>query len=179
MPPSPNIPEEDTPFFYPTTGLIGQLKILNIGIGYTLPFKIAGAPWVDAKKYAEALNAQKLPGVYFVPFYFKPFYGLYKGENCQGVLIRITDHLLYRPLSVQYLLMGMLKSLYPKQLAERLEKSGDKAPFHKANGTEAILRILMEEKYPSWKLINFQNKEREAFRIKRKQYLLPQYPSDS
>lgn len=172
VPPSPNIPEEDTPFFYPTTGILGELKILNIGIGYTLPFKIAGAPWIDGKKYAEALNAQKLPGVTFVPFHFKPFYGLYKGQDCQGVLIRVTDSLKYRPLSVQYLLIGILKSLYPKQFDQRLAESGSKEYFHRANGTESILRILTEEKYPAWKLIEYQKEEREAFRLRRKPYLL-------
>ncbi len=175
IPPSPYIPEEDTPFFYPATGILGQLRILNIGIGYTLPFKIAGAPWIDAKKFADTLNSQKLPGVCFLPFHFKPFYGLYKGQNCQGVLIRVLDPLKYRPLSVQYLILGILKSLYPKQFKERLAETKEKEFFHKANGTDEIFRILAEEKYPAWKLIEYQKDEREAFRQKRKAYLLSDY----
>ncbi len=175
IPPSPYIPEEDTPFFYPSTGIFDQLKILNIGIGYTLPFKIAGAPWIDAKKFAEALNAQKLPGVRFLPFHFKPFYGLYKGLNCQGVLIRVLDPLKYRPLSVQYLLLGILKSLYPQQFEKKLSEMKGREFFHKANGTDEIFRILAEEKYPAWKLIEFQKEERETFRQKRKAYLLTEY----
>ena len=111
IPPSPNVPEADTPFFYPSTGILSGLKLLNIGVGYTLPFKIVGAPWINAKQYAQKLNEQKLPGVCFVPFYFKPFYGLYKGEDCQGVLIRITQPLRYRPVAVQYVLLGLLKSM--------------------------------------------------------------------
>jgi len=175
VPPSPNIPEEDTPLFYPATGILSGLNLLNIGIGYTLPFKVAGAPWIDAKKFAETLNAQKLPGVYFVPFHFKPFYGLYKGQKCQGVLIRVVDPLKYRPLSVQYLLLGILKSLYPKEFEKRLAESKNRDLFHKANGTDAIFRILSEEKYPAWKLIEYQKEEREVFRVKRKQYLLSNY----
>ena len=47
IPPSPNIPEADTPFFFPSTGILSGLKLFNIGVGYTLPFKIAGAPWIS------------------------------------------------------------------------------------------------------------------------------------
>src|SRR5579872_3298425 len=82
IPPSPNVPEADTPLFCPTTGILGELSILNIGIGFTLPFKVVGAPWVDAKEFADKLNAQKLPGVHFQPFHFRPFWGLYKGLDC-------------------------------------------------------------------------------------------------
>ncbi len=172
IPPSPNVPEADTPFFCPSTGILGELQIMNIGIGFTLPFKIVGAPWVSGKEFAEKLNAQKLPGVHFQPFYFRPFYGLYKGQDCQGVLIEITNQKTYRPLSVQYMLMGMLKSLYPKEFSTRLLESKNKDLFCKANGTEAVYDILVNEKYPAWKLISLHKEEREAFLEVRKNYLL-------
>lgn len=175
IPPSPNVPEPDTPFFCPSTGILGELQMLNIGIGFTLPFKVVGAPWVKAKQFAEKLNAQKLPGVHFQPFHFRPFWGLYKGLDCQGVLIQITNEKKYRPLAVQYLLLGMLKSLYPEEFMKRLESSTHKDLFCKANGTEAVYEILSKEKYPAWKLIEFQREEREAFLEIRKKYLLPEY----
>ena len=91
VPTSPHIPEADTPLFYASTGIIGELGIVSIGIGYSLPFKVVGAPWIRAQEFATAMNAQRLPGVHFMPYHFKPFYGLYKEKQCQGVLIRITD----------------------------------------------------------------------------------------
>jgi uncharacterized protein YbbC (DUF1343 family) len=172
IPPSPNVPEADTPLFCPATGILGELSILNIGIGFTLPFKIVGAPWIDAKEFADKLNAQKLPGVYFHPYHFRPFYGLYKGADCQGVLIQISDSKIYKPLSVQFLLLGMLKSIYPKEFSKRLAETTKKDLFCKANGTSAIYEILINEKYPAWKLIEFHKTEREAFLEKRKKYLL-------
>ncbi len=175
IPPSPNIPEADTPLVYPSTGILSGLRLLNIGVGYTLPFKIAGAPWIHAKQYCAKLNEQKLPGVRFLPFYFKPFYGLYKGEDCQGALIRVTDPLRYRPIAVQYVLIGVLKSLYPKEFARRLSKVPSLDLFHQANGTDEIYRILVEEKYATWKLLEFQQSERKAFEEIRKKYLLPEY----
>jgi uncharacterized protein YbbC (DUF1343 family) len=175
IPPSPNIPEADTPLFYPTTGMLSGLKLFNIGVGFTLPFKIVGSPWIRAAQFAQKLNEQKLPGVHFVPFYFKPFYGLYKGEDCQGVLIRITDSARYRPIATQYALLGVSKSMYPKEFEKRLPKASSLNLFHQANGTEAVFRILTEEKYATWKLIEFQQAERKAFAELRKKYLLPNY----
>lgn len=173
IPPSPNVPEADTPIYCSMTGLLGELQLVNIGVGFTLPFKIAGAPWIRGVDFAEKLNGQKLPGVHFQPFYFRPFWGLYKGLDCEGVLIQITDLKNYRPLSVQYLILGMLKSLYPEEFAKGLADSKSaKDLFCKANGTQAIYDILLEEKYPAWKLIEFQKNEREAFLVTRRKYLL-------
>ncbi|MBS0624607.1 MAG: DUF1343 domain-containing protein [Verrucomicrobia bacterium] len=173
IPPSPNIPEPDTPLYCPATGILGELHMLNIGIGFTLPFKIVGAPWIDAQVFAEKLNGQKLPGVHFQPFYFRPFWGLYKGVDCQGVLIQITDSKIYKPVGVQYLLLGMVKSLYPQEFAKRLPSTvAQKELFCKANGTEQILKILVSEKYAVWKLLEFHKVERTSFLEKRKKYLL-------
>lgn len=171
IPPSPNIPEPDTSLFNSSTGAIGELHLLNVGVGFTLPFKIAGAPWIHSETFAEKLNAQKLPGVRFQPFHFRPFFGLYKGLDCQGVLIQVTDTGVYKPLSVQYLLLGMLKSLYPKEFTKRLGEA-NKDLFCKANGTDAVYEILLKEKFPAWKLMEIHKTEREAFLETRKKYLL-------
>lgn len=173
IPPSPNIPEPDTPIFCPATGILGELQLLNIGVGFTMPFKVVGAPWIDANRFAEKLNGQKLPGVRFQPFHFRPFWGLYKGLDCQGVLIQVTDLKLYKPVSVQYLLLGMVKSLYPQEFAKRVALSGSRKDlFCKANGTDQVLNILTQEKYATWKLLEFHRAERTAFLEKRKKYLL-------
>ncbi len=173
IPPSPNVPEPDTPLFCPSTGILGELGILNIGIGFTLPFKIVGAPWIDAQLFAKKLNAQKLPGVHFSPYHFRPFWGLYKGTDCQGVLIQITDPTVYKPLSIQFFLLGILKSLYPKEFSEKLQSSPKKIElFCKANGTDKVYQMLLNEKFPAWKLVELHKNEREAFLEKRKKFLL-------
>ncbi len=177
IPTSPNIPEPDTPYYYATTGLIGELGLTNIGIGYTLPFKVVGAPWIDADSFASHLNSQKLPGVKFVPTHYKPFYGQFKEQVCHGVLIKILDDKVFKPTTTQMLLLGILKSLYPKQIQEALKKisKSSKDIFCKCSGTSEILNILEQEKYACWKLIGFQSQEREAFILKRKKYLIPAY----
>ncbi len=174
IPTSPYIPEPDTPFFYASTGILGMLDLVNIGIGYTMPFKIVGAPWIHAKNFAQKLNEQNLAGVKFLPFYFRPFYGPYKGKDCQGVKIVITSSTQYRPNAVQSLLIGMLKALYPKQVGMRLSalNSSKKKSFCQICGNPEMLDIIMRDKYVAWKLIPFQQSEREAFLKTREKHLL-------
>lgn len=174
IPTSPNIPESTTPFYAASTGILGELNLVNIGIGYTLPFKLVGAPWIHAEQFAHALNEQKIPGVYFLPFHYRPFYGSFKDKDCHGIKIQITDYSLYRPLTVQYHLIGILKTLYPKEFSTKLASipQTQKDLFNKANGNSVMLNLIQNEKLITWKLISYQKEEREAFIAKRKQYLI-------
>ena len=176
IPTSPNVPEADTPYYCAATGLLGELSLTNIGIGYTLPFKVVGAPWINATEFARQMNTQKLPGVQFLPFHFRPFYGAYQGKECHGIRIVITDPLIFRPQMCQYMILGLLKTLYPKEVEKHLENlsASKKELFCKASGNEEMLSLLQKERYSAWKLILFQKEEREQFLTTRKKYLL--YP---
>lgn len=176
IPTSPYIPEPTTAQYYPMTGLLGELSLVNIGIGYTLPFKVVGAPWIDARKFANALNGQKFPGVHFEPFHFKPFYGKFAHENCHGVLIVVKDPLSYKPVATQYLLLGILKGLYPVKFKKAIELSkGRREMFCKACGSSEIYRMISEENNIVWKLRSFQEKERDNFLNVRAKYLISDY----
>lgn len=176
IPTSPNIPEPSTPYYYPMTGILGELQIVSIGIGYPLPFKVLGAPWIDAPTFAAKLNTQGLPGVRFQPYYFKPFYGKYKHESCQGVLIVVNDHKKFKPVTTQFVIMGLLKSLYPNEFLKALKGAKNREEmFAKVNGTAAVFQILKEKPYVAWELRGFQQKEREAFLKKRNRYLIKSY----
>jgi uncharacterized protein YbbC (DUF1343 family) len=174
IPTSPYVPEHDTPLFAASTGILGELGMVNIGIGYTLPFKIVGAPWIQGTEFAEQLNSQKLPGVKFLPFSFRPMHGLYASKDCQGVKIMVTNSEQYRPLAVQYLILGTLKSLYPKEISSRLDAvdSTKRKLFCQANGNDEIFTLLATERSPAWKMIRFQEDARKRFVEKRKKYLL-------
>lgn len=176
IPTSPNIPESDTPFFYATTGILGELDLLNIGIGYTLPFKIVGAPWIDAEVLAERLNGKKIAGAHFIPFHYRPFYGSFKGKECHGVKIIIIDTKVYEPLKTQYVLFSTLKALYPKIIQSKLLEATKpkKDLFNKANGTAHIYHIFASEKDNPLRLISEQDAHKTIFLEKRKKYLL--YP---
>jgi uncharacterized protein YbbC (DUF1343 family) len=91
IPTSPHIPDYRTAFYYPATGIIGELDASMIGIGYTLPFQVLVTESVDACKLADAMNGLGLEGIIFRPIYLKPYYMEKKGQVLQGVQIHITD----------------------------------------------------------------------------------------
>jgi uncharacterized protein YbbC (DUF1343 family) len=176
IPTSPHIPEPDTPFFYPTTGILSELQFVNTGIGYTLPFKVVGAPWIKSGEFAGKLNALNFPGVFFQPFHYCPFFGSLKNKNCEGVKIIITDSSVYLPVTTQYLIIGMLKSLYPKQFKEGLKDMKNRREmFTKVNGSEEVYRIITEEQYAIYELKALCQRDREIFLPIRKRYLLSEY----
>ena len=173
IPTSPQVPEASTALFYPTTGIIGELGIVSLGGACNLPFKVVGAPWIDAELFAKKLNDQKFAGVTFVPFYFRPFTGKYVKSSCNGVLIIVTDRKNFRPVQTQYLILGMLSSLYPEQFQPFFDEKPWKLElFHKINGTDEVFRLLKEERYIAWKLKGLHEAERRAFLERRKPYLL-------
>ena len=180
VPTSPQIPEPDTPFYYPTTGLLGELQLVNIGVGYTLPFKLVGAPWIKAEEFAKALNEKKYAGVQFRPIYYRPFFGSFAQKDCQGVHIVITDKKVFKPVETQYLLLGTLKSIYPEMFEKALKESaGRKEMFCKANGTEKVYKLLQNEKYVVFPLKKLCQEARQEFIPLRKKYLISDYADSS
>lgn len=176
VPTSPQVPEKDSPFYYPTTGIIGEMQLVSIGIGYTLPFKVVGAPWIDADFFAQKLNEQKFPGVYFQPFHFKPFFGRFQGKVCHGVRILVRDSKTYKPVSTQYLIIGLLKSLYPEHFDKALEGLEKKQRiFSQVSGSEEVFRIIKNETYISWPLQSIHEERRAKFLSHRKKYLIKTY----
>ena len=65
---SPNIPGPESPFYYATTGILGGLNGVDIGIGTSRPFEYAGGPGIDPDELASSLNQRGIPGVRFRPY---------------------------------------------------------------------------------------------------------------
>lgn len=114
VPSSPHIPEGNTPPYYVATGILGELYKLNIGIGYTTPFKCYAAEWIDAQKLADEMNALGLEGVTFRPVAYTPFYGADQGKQVQGVQIHITDFRKVELMYLQFRFMEVHHKLYPE-----------------------------------------------------------------
>ncbi|WP_194843756.1 exo-beta-N-acetylmuramidase NamZ family protein [Candidatus Clavichlamydia salmonicola] len=178
-PTTPQMPEWDTAFGYATTGIIGHLSLCSIGIGYTVPFKVIGAPWMHAQTLADELNKQALPGVFFSCFFYTPFFGKYCNENCEGVFIHITNSQVFLPVETQYTIIGVIKNLYPDSFDEALNallKNKVKLEvFNQLNGSETVIQILKQQPFVIWPLKTFCKEEREKFKILRSLYLNPLY----
>lgn len=162
--PSPHVPNPEAAILYPASGIIGELNYLNIGVGYTEPFKLFTAPWINAEEFSSRLNSLEIPGVTFRPIYIKPFYGFAKDENCAGVEMFITD-VEAAPLSlVNFYVMEVLADMYPDHKA--FENGADPKRFNmfdKVTGSKEIRkRFAVNHKVDDIK--DYWNKDADAFR---------------
>jgi uncharacterized protein YbbC (DUF1343 family) len=103
---SPHIPKKETCAAYAATGILGELYAVNIGVGYTLPFELVGAPYLDGEALAGALPRQR--GVVYRPVHFKPFYGTFKGEKCEGVQVHIDPKSAGNLVEINYRLAALI-----------------------------------------------------------------------
>jgi len=98
-----------------STGILGELGALSIGIGYTLPFETFAASWIDGEMLARKMNALNLEGVLFRSITYKPYYGKEKDSTLRGVQIHITDYRNVHLMSLQFLLLQIYNEMYPEK----------------------------------------------------------------
>jgi uncharacterized protein YbbC (DUF1343 family) len=88
--PSPNMRNLNQATVYPGIGAI-EWSNVSVGRGTDQPFEQIGAPWIDGRRLAMALNDRALPGIRFYPTTFTPASSQYSGQACQGVFMTIAD----------------------------------------------------------------------------------------
>ena len=139
---SPHVPKPETAFAIAATGAIGELAVINIGVGYTMPFELIGAPWMDGRKFASHMNMMGVPGIYFRPTNYKPFYAMSSGKMCGGVhLVRVTERV--APFTATIALLTALRDLYPSKNLLGKVRSDRWKMFDKICGTDQIRKRLM------------------------------------
>ncbi|HKV09638.1 MAG TPA: DUF1343 domain-containing protein [Thermoanaerobaculia bacterium] len=116
--PSPNMPTTDTAVVYPG-GCLVEATELSEGRGTTRPFQLTGAPHLDPAALADRLAALSLPGVAFVPTYFRPQFQKHKGHVCGGVELVVTDRGAFRSYRAGVLLLDEIRKLSPGEFAWR------------------------------------------------------------
>jgi uncharacterized protein YbbC (DUF1343 family) len=126
IPPSPNLRTTKGSILYPGIEIL-QSAGVSVGRGTQTPFEEFGAPWLNGDELAEALNKRQLSGLHFVAQPFIPIVGLYSGERCGGVAVRITDRFTARSMSMGLEIAAILQKMYPKQFdpAKLLELVGN------------------------------------------------------
>ena len=114
IPPSPNLRTIKGSILYPGIEIL-QSAGVSVGRGTQTPFEEFGAPWMNGDEVAAALNARNLPGVRFAGQTFIPIAGLYSGQRCGSVSIKITDRFKVRSMRMGLEIAAILQKLYPKQ----------------------------------------------------------------
>jgi len=119
FPPSPNMPTLLTATVYPGFCFMEGTN-LSEGRGTDSPFVQFGAPYIDGKKYAHALNALQIEGVQFQAVKFTPqnipqvaSRPKYEGLACQGVKLIVTDRERFLPIKAAVLCLAKARELYP------------------------------------------------------------------
>lgn len=160
--PSPNMRNLTQAMLYPGICLIEATNV-SVGRGTDEPFERFGAPWIDARKLAAALNTSKLEGVRFVPIEFTPTSSRHANLRCGGVHVLVTDRDVMDPVRVGITVAWQLRRLF-----------GDAFEFDKVNNllaSNAALDALRNAADPGVVPAVWQS-DLEQFRRTRQKYLL-------
>jgi uncharacterized protein YbbC (DUF1343 family)/CubicO group peptidase (beta-lactamase class C family) len=112
--PSPNIRSVTQALLYSGVGLL-EATNLSVGRGTDMPFEVIGAPWIEPRGLAEALNRQGLRGVRFDPIWFTPTADVYTNISCGGIRVVVTDREAIRPVTVGFALARTLRERHRDQ----------------------------------------------------------------
>lgn len=169
--PSPNIPYSESAIGYPSAGICGEFNnYLNIGIGYTLPFGVFAAEWIEADALKARLDGYGIPGIAFRTIHFKPFSGSAKGKLLHGVQYHYTDFEAATCTLTQFYVMQAVKELYPGHDPFKDSKSR-LAMFDKVCGTDYV-RTHFEKRFRVEDIRDYWNKDTESFKKRSQKYYL-------
>ena len=166
--PSPNIPFKETPMYYSAAGICGELYgFMDIGIGYTLPFQLFGATWLDPDKLKARLESYCLPGISFRTIWYKPISGSRKGELVKGLQYFFTDYENARVTETQFYVMQAVAELYPDKKA--FEIITGYGLFDKVCGTDYV-RNEFSKRYKVADIVDYWRKDEASFREMSQRY---------
>ncbi len=169
---SPHIPHAESAFYYPASGILGELSHVNIGVGYTLPFELFGTTWIeDPETLANNLNALKLEGVSFRPLHYKPYYGGLKDSLLAGVQLHIRDFEKVSLSIIQFYVMQEWHKMYPDRNIFDENKADRISMFDKVCGTDQV-RKLFSNRFRVEDIMDLWTKDVDSFYKKAKPYFL-------
>jgi uncharacterized protein YbbC (DUF1343 family) len=171
--PSPNMPTVETAVVFPATVYFEGTQVSE-GRGTTRPFEIVGAPYIEAKRYKDALTSLELPGVIFRETNFLPTFQKHRDTVCGGVALHVADRNSFKPVITGIAMIKTAYDLYKNEFKWKsppYEYVFDRNPFDVIAGTAKTREqiesgISLNEIELSWK------DDVESFEAKRREYLL-------
>jgi uncharacterized protein YbbC (DUF1343 family) len=141
-PPSPGIPSFESALLYPGLAFLEATNVRE-GRGSDLCFRWMGAPWLEAKAAAAAVNHAGFPGVRAHPRELRQRDGI-----CPGAEMEVTDPQLLRPVSLGLRLVALLSTLWPKGFRwspyPTAANPGGQGHLLRLTGSAEAVRILEE-----------------------------------
>ncbi len=141
VPTSQHVPHKHSAFYYVTSGILGELGNVSIGVGYTLPFQTFAIDSIDCYKLTDLMNSYNLEGVIFRPITYKPYYATFKDKKISGVQTHILDYHKVNLMEIQFYFLQAFHELYPNR--EIFNKVSNRFNmFDKVSGTDEIRNIF-------------------------------------
>jgi uncharacterized protein YbbC (DUF1343 family) len=160
--PSPNMRTMMAAILYPGICLLESTN-LSVGRGTDKPFEMLGAPWIDPRRFAAALEAAKVPGIRATPVFFTPGTDRFQGTKCGGVILTITENEKLNSVLLGLTIISILHGLYPEEF--QLEKVIDLL------GNAAAMKMVRDGKPPS-QALRAGNLRMQEFLAKRQRALM-------
>jgi uncharacterized protein YbbC (DUF1343 family) len=154
--PSPNMRNLNQATVYPGVGAI-EYSNVSVGRGTDQPFEQIGAPWIDGRQLAAALNGRAIPGIRFYPVSFTPTTSKYANERCEGVFLVIADRSALPSVRLGLEIAGALWRLYGEryqvETTERLLGSRRDLDRVKAGEDPARVAAAWSTAEARWRLL--------------------------
>jgi uncharacterized protein YbbC (DUF1343 family) len=160
--PSPNMRNLNQATVYPGIGAI-EYSNISVGRGTDQPFEQIGAPWINGRALAAALNERGLPGIRFYPTSFTPTSSKYAKQRCEGVFMVITNRAALPTVRLGLEIAGALWKLYGDQY--KMENTD------RLVGSRQVLDRIKAGEDPSRVAATFSTPE-ARWRLLRAKYLL-------
>ena len=162
IPPSPNLRTLKGSILYPGLEIL-QNAGASVGRGTEAPFEEFGAPWMDGEEVAAQLNEKNLPGIHFTNQPFVPVSGLYAGQKCNGVGIKVTDRAAVRSMRMGMEIAAVLLKKYPTHF--------DAGKMIDLLGNDETVHQLQEEIAPE-QIVAGWGKDLSTFDVMRRKYYM-------
>jgi uncharacterized protein YbbC (DUF1343 family) len=112
MSPSPNLRSPAAGVLYPGLEIL-QAAGVSVGRGTDKPFERLGALWIHADEFVAYMTRRAVRGVRFARDRFIPDSGLYKGQQCEGARLEVTDRASFQAMRMGMEIAAALLKLYP------------------------------------------------------------------
>lgn len=167
VPTSPKIPKQETALHYSSTGVLGEIGGVNIGMGFGMPFQCLTAPWIDPQKMSAQMKALNLRGVDFPPFTAKA-----GNRQLKGVKIDFKDPVNAPLVPLNFYALDAIRKTTGRNLFnEALKNKKNFQMFDLINGTDATRKMLTAG-HSGASIVNSWKQGESKFRQQRQKYLL-------
>lgn len=175
--PSPNMRNLNEALVYPGMCLL-EANTCSEGRGTEHPFEWVGAPFIDSKKFAQALYESGIEGATVEPATFVPVdmpgYAVnpkFEGQEVYGIQIRVVNPRTFRPVPFGVKFLVTLHNLYPNDFAWTSE--GRAARLW---GSDTLVKMIAEGKSAAEIIASYQE-PLSQFKARQQQYRI--YPAGS